>query len=195
MEEEFKLLITIQQLRACMPRATELNLGAFIVPLNDTCEKFNINTPKRIASFLAQLAHESGCLKYTLELASGKDYDTGKKAANLGNTPEADGDGQKYKGRGLIQITGLANYKALSKFFGMDFVSTPSLLCTPEWAAMSAGWFWNSKNINYFADLDRFKTVTKKINGGLNGYAERYAYWILARKAFGITEPVKEEVV
>lgn len=182
------MLITGEQLKACMPYATPQNITAFLLPLNQACEKYSINTPLRVAAFLAQLAHESGCLRYTTELASGKAYDTGKLASALGNTPEADGDGEKYKGRGLIQITGLANYKRLSKEIGIDYVSTPSFLCRPADAALSAGWFWNDRKLNMAADREDFRRVTYKINGGYNHYAERLAFYVRARKAFGLSE-------
>jgi putative chitinase len=182
------MLISRDQLRACMPHATKQNIDAFIDPLNEACEIYNIKSPERIAMFLAQLAHESGELRYTTELASGAAYDVGKLAVALGNTPQDDGDGERYKGRGLIQITGLGNYKKLSAELKTDFVSTPSFLCMPKWASLSAGWYWNDRNLNFFADKQDIKTVTKKINGGYNGLTQRTAYWITARRAFGLPE-------
>lgn len=166
-----------------MPNATNQNLDAFLDPINEACEIYSIKTPERITNFIPQIAHESGELKYTTEIASGKAYE-GRK--DLGNTQP--GDGVKFKGRGLIQVTGRANYAKVSADLKTDFVATPSFLCMPKWAALSAAWYWNSRNLNYFADHAEFKKLTKKINGGYNGYAQRVAYWILARKAFGLPE-------
>ncbi|MCY1456917.1 hypothetical protein D9M71_741670 [compost metagenome] len=111
-------------------------------------------------------------------------YDTGPLAKRLGNTPEADGDGQKYRGRGLIQITGHDNYLACSKaLFGDDrLLRTPELLEQAEWAAKSAAWFWNSRNLNELADEKNFNQITRRINGGLNGLAERLAFYEAALK-------------
>lgn len=182
------LLIGRAELAAAMPYATNQNVDAYLKPLNDTCEKYGINTPKRIAAFIAQLAHESGSLRYSTELASGEAYDTGKLAQNLGNTPEKDGDGQKFKGRGLIQITGKANYTAVGKALGVDFINYPGLLCRPDYAALSAGWYWDSRALNKHADVEDFKTITKKINGGYNGYIDRVKHWLRARKVFGLPD-------
>jgi putative chitinase len=182
------MLISKDQLRACMPYATAQNIEAYLKPLNDTCELFGVNTPKRIAAFLAQLAHESGSLRYSTELASGEAYDVGKLAVALGNTPEDDGDGEKYKGRGLIQITGKTNYTAVGKALGVDLLTYPALLCRPDLAAKSAGWYWDSRGLNKHADVEDFKTITKKINGGYNGYIDRIKHWLRARKIFGLPD-------
>jgi Predicted chitinase len=111
-------------------------------------------------------------------------YDTGTLAKRLGNTPEADGDGQKYRGRGLIQITGRDNYLACSKaLFGDNrLLSTPELLEQAEWACKSAAWFWNSKNLNPLADAGDFVGLTRRINGGTNGLAERQEFYGRALK-------------
>lgn len=169
-----------------MPYAKMADIVAYLGPLNYACEKYEINTPVRIAAFLAQLAHESGSLKYKDEIASGEAYDTGKLAANLGNTPEKDGDGQRYKGRGPIQITGTANYKAVSKALGYDFIKDPDALEKPEHGAMAAGWFWDARKLNAHADVEDFKTITKKINGGYNGYLDRIKHWVRARGVYGL---------
>jgi putative chitinase len=146
--------------------------------------------------FLAQVGHESGGLFYTEELASGKAYE-GRK--DLGNTQK--GDGVKFKGRGLIQITGRANYTKLGKFLGIDLPGNPTLLggknvtvCTAEQltnSALSAGWFWNSRNLNTLADkmniqkdihdtanMNQFIAITKKINGGTNGLQDRLQRYV-----------------
>jgi putative chitinase len=171
--------------------ASSTYAAKFMSFLADTCDKYQITTPARQLCFLAQVGHESGGLFYTEELASGKAYEG---RADLGNTQT--GDGVKFKGRGLIQITGRANYKALGDSFGVDLITDPSLLggrnvttCTTDqlkYAAMSAGWFWNTHRLNDIADqidiqqaidsgnnLVHFKEITKKINGGYNGLADR----------------------
>ena len=171
--------------------STTVNAEKFIVYINDTCDKFSINSPVRQLCFLAQVGHESGSLYFTEELASGAAYE-GRK--NLGNTQP--GDGIRFKGRGLIQITGRTNYKTVGDALGADFISNPKLLggknvtlCTEQqlkYAAMSAGWFWDSRNLNAVADeidialpvetganLANFILITKKINGGTNGLPDR----------------------
>ncbi len=164
-------MITKEQLKAIMPAATQANIDRFIDPINRTLEHYSINTSKRIACFLAQLAHESGSLKWVKELATGEAYE-GRK--DLGNIYV--GDGVKFKGRGLIQITGRANYQALGKYIGVDLIAKPELLEQPLYAAFSAGWFWNTKKLNVLADVMDFEKITKRINGGLNGYADRLKY-------------------
>lgn len=95
-------------------------------------------------------------------------------AKNLGNTEL--GDGWKYSGRGVIQLTGRANYQRLSDAVGIDFVDSPHLLEKPEYAILSAGWFWDSKGLNYYADDQDWLTLTKRINGGTIGLADRVAH-------------------
>ena len=107
--------MTQEQLKAISPYITKKNLVIYTPLLDKWLPYYSINTKLRIAAFIAQVMHESGSFGYTTELASGSAYDTGKLARKLGNTPQKDGDGQKYKGRGLIQITGLNNYKEISQ--------------------------------------------------------------------------------
>ena len=145
-------------------------------------QEFDINTPLRWAHYLAQIAHESAELRYSEEIASGKAYDTGKLAIKLGNTPEADGDGQKYKGRGLIQVTGRANYEAYKQYCGFDVVERPELLAKPVGAIRSSMWFWKAKGLNELADRDEFTAITKRINGGTNGIEDRRKYLARAKK-------------
>lgn len=146
-------------------------------------QEFDINTPLRWCHYLAQIAHESAELRYSEEIASGKAYDTGKLAIKLGNTPEADGDGQKYKGRGLIQVTGRANYEAYKQYCGFDVVKQPELLCKPVGAIRSSMWFWWKKGLNELADMDDFMTITKRINGNKpNGVESRKEYLARAKK-------------
>lgn len=178
--------ITAQQLLQILPNAGK-QAGVFASALSLAMERYQINTRLRMAAFIAQVGHESGQFHYVRELGGDQylsKYDTGTLAQRLGNTPEADGDGQKYRGRGLIQITGHDNYLACSKaLFGDDrLLRTPELLEQAEWACKSAAWFWNSRNLNALADSGAFETITKRINGGLNGLAERLAFYSAALK-------------
>jgi putative chitinase len=119
------------------------------------------------------------------ELASGAAYDTGRLAARLGNTPEDDGDGEKYRGRGLIQITGTDNYRRCGIALGVDLLAQPELLETPDLAVKSACWFWSTKELSTLADKGEFQTITKRINGGLNHYVQRCEYWERAKQVLG----------
>lgn len=178
-------MISREQLQVIMPHARE-RIDIWLDPLNDAMSEFGIDTQRRVAAFLAQVAHESGELRYTCEIASGSAYDTGRLAQRLGNTPAADGDGQRYKGRGLIQITGKHNYRQASLALFNDattLIEHPELLEQPVLAARSAAWFWWSNGLNVVADCpNSFQTITRRINGGLNGYAERIAYFDRAQK-------------
>ena len=155
------------------------NINRALKPLNDTLVKFNINTPLRIAHFIAQVAHESGAFQHLKEIASGAAYDTGRLAARLGNTPEADGDGQKYKGRGYIQLTGTSNYRLFDEFTGRkhDLMNHPERLERPDLAMLAAGWYWSRNDLNSLADRDDLLSITKRINGGTNGMADRQALY------------------
>ena len=179
------MTVTQQLLETIMPNASS-QAGVFISALNTAMLRFSINTPKRAAAFLAQVGHESGQLHYVRELGSDQylsKYDTGTLAARLGNTPALDGDGQKYRGRGLIQITGRDNYLQCSLgLFGDDrLVFVPQLLEQPQWAAESAAWFWVQNGLNELADRDQFNSITRRINGGLNGLQDRLQLWARAR--------------
>ncbi|SEB36588.1 MULTISPECIES: glycoside hydrolase family 19 protein [Pseudomonas] len=179
------MVITLPQLLDVMPDA-RLRAGVFLMPLNAAFVRFEINCAKRIAAFLAQIGHESAELRYVRELGSDyylSKYDTGSLAARLGNSPEADGDGPLYRGRGLIQITGRRNYLACSQaLFGDDrLLREPMLLEQPQWAAESAAWFWQVNGLNELADKDQFTTITRRINGGLNGLEDRLRLWARAK--------------
>lgn len=177
--------------------------------LQATCDRFEINTPERIAGFVAQCAHESGMFK---SVSEGLNYKVealkalfgrhriseedcnkygridGKQPAdqagianaiyggefgkkNLGNTEY--GDGYAYRGRGLIQLTGKANYKKAGDSLGVDLVANPDLVATPEYAALTAGWFWSANNLNALADAKDLLGMTKKVNGGTIGIEHR----------------------
>jgi putative chitinase len=152
-------------------------LEVFAQPLAGAMQEFGISTAKRQAAFVAQIAHESGQLRYVCEIASG---DTYEGRADLGNTQP--GDGPRFKGRGLIQITGKTNYEACGKALGLALIQTPSLLEVPASACRSAAWFWQTHGLSELADVDKFGAITKRINGGFNGIDERLAYWLIARK-------------
>jgi putative chitinase len=176
--------LTKEQFSAIAPTIKEPKLSTYTMYINETLKVYGINTPSQVAMFIAQIMHESGACIYTKELASGEAYE-GRK--DLGNVQK--GDGVRFKGRGLIQITGRANYAELSKAFGVDFINKPELLETPEWATKSAGWFWNSRKLNSIAvdnTEDAFKLVTKRINGGYNGLEDRKNYWARAKKVLGV---------
>lgn len=169
--------VTREQLAKVMPNAGS-RIDTYLPIINGWSDHFRINTPLRMAHYLAQIAHESGELRYTRELASGKAYE-GRK--DLGNTQQ--GDGVKFKGRGLIQITGRANYTAYMHYCKFDVVSNPELLERPLGAVKSSMWFWNLHGLNRLADADNIKAITYRINGGYNGLAERERYLLRAKEA------------
>ena len=164
-------MITKEQLRKIYPFAGA-RIDLFIGPLNASMEEFEINTVQRIQMFIAQIGHESGELRYVQELASGEAYE-GRK--DLGNVQG--GWGKKYKGRGLIQLTGRSNYVRLQDALGIPCVEHPELLETPINACRSAAWFWKTHGCNELADNEDFLGVTRRINGGINGLHERDVYF------------------
>jgi len=176
--------LTTEKLINICPLGKLSNIEKYVQPLNEQMPIFDITTLLRIRHFISQLAHESAQFNYVEEIASGKAYDTGRLAARLGNTPEADGDGQKYKGRGLIQITGHDNYEqcSLALFGDMRLLDHPELLELPENAAKSAAWYWKEHNLNAYADKDDIMTITRKINGGYNGIDSRKAFYQRAKQ-------------
>jgi putative chitinase len=183
----------------------------------ETCVEFEINTPQRVAAFLAQTSHESG--GYTM-LSENLNYKAATLAAcwpnrfavlgadkkpikengklvptavanaiagkpelianlvyssRMGNGPAESGEGWAFRGRGLKQLTGKYNYEKCGLGLGVDLVSNPDLLLEPMYAARSAGWFWKTNALSTFADKGDLEGMTKRINGGLIGYAERKA--------------------
>jgi putative chitinase len=173
--------------------------GKWLEPLQETFEKYQINTPKRQACFIGQCMHESGGFKFVKENLnySAKalmatwpsrfpDMDMAEKyerqpekiankvySGRMGNTE--DGDGAKFIGRGLIQLTGKDNYKAFGEAIGEDLVANPQLVEQPRYAALSAGWFWNKRGLNALADDMDITTLTVRINGGKIGIDDRIA--------------------
>lgn len=173
------MAITEHQLHTILPNAGR-QAGVFLPHLNAVMSSRKIDTPLRQAAFLAQLGHESGHLRHVRELGDDtylKKYDTGRLAVKLGNTPIPDGDGQRYRGRGLIQVTGRSNYLSCSQalFGDQRLLLAPQLLELPEWATQSAGWYWAVHGLNGLADQNDFEAITRGINGGLNGLADRLA--------------------
>lgn len=180
------MTITLQELRAAMPALPQRKAEVFLPYLNAAMVEFDINTKPRIAAFLAQLAHESGQLRWFEEFASGEAYDTGRLAIRLGNTPEKDGDGQKYKGRGPIQLTGRSNYEKAGKALGVDLVNHPERATWLEVTFRIAGWYWKTHGLNELADKGDFDAITRKINGGYNGKSERDKYHANIKKVLGV---------
>jgi len=181
-------------------KLAKMHIGAeWVDALNETFDKFDISTPARQASFIGQCSHECGNFKTlsenlnykaetlmklwktrfpTIEIAN--EYARNpKKIANkvyanrMGNRDEASGDGYRFRGRGCIQLTGHANYFHAGQACGEDFVMNPDLVATPKYAAMTAGWFWNTHKLNQYADRTDFLMMTKKINGGTIGLDDR----------------------
>lgn len=176
-------MVTKQQLKNICPYAKESNLDKYIPHLNIMMDKYEINTLLRIEHFISQVAHESGSFNYCTEIASGEAYE-GRK--DLGNTNK--GDGVKFKGRGLIQITGRINYDKLS----LDILGDESLLISPAtleqspYAVESACWFWRKHGLNELADRDDIRSITKIINGGYNGLDSRMSFLSSAKKYLNI---------
>ena len=172
--------ITEQQLLQILPNAGR-QAGVFVPVLNTAMVRFQIVGAKRVAAFIAQVGHESGQLRWVREIWGPTAQQAGYEGrADLGNTVK--GDGSKYRGRGLIQITGRANYAACGEALGLDLLSKPELLELPQYAAMSAAWFWSTKGLNTLADKGDFVKITRRINGGLNGQADRQALYGKALK-------------
>jgi len=208
--------ITEQKLSAIMPACS--NVTTWVTALNNAMSRFDITGGQRMAAFLAQVAHESGQLARLSEnlnysakrlmqvwpsrfptLEKARNYEKNpEKLANyvyagrLGNGDEASGDGWRFRGRGLIQLTGRGNYRAAGQGIGLPLEEQSDLLGQPEAAALSAAWFWKSHGLNELAD-DRsndndnedFKTITKRINGGTVGLQERIAFWKRAKAVLG----------
>lgn len=179
-------------------------------PLSETMERFKINTPMRAAQFLAQVAHESGGFRLTVENLNysadallrvfRKYFPTDEmarayarqpeKIANrvyggrMGNGDEASGDGWRFRGRGLIQLTGRSNYAAFARDMAIDVIREPDRVERAPLAAISAGWFWDRNNLNVIADTGDVEAVTRRVNGGTHGLDDRRRYYENAMRAF-----------
>lgn len=172
-------MITADQLHEILPYAGA-RVAQFLDPLNAAMTEFGISTPGRIAAFLGQVGHESGSLAYVREIANGQGYE-GRR--DLGNTHP--GDGPRYRGRGLLQVTGRANYDKCGQALGLDLLARPELLEQPVNAARSAAWFWQAHGLNELADVGDIHQITQVVNGGHNGEAERLAIY---RKALEVLQ-------
>jgi len=153
----------------------------WIDALNDTFARYEIDTPLRQAHFLAQILHETGGLKWLRELwgpTPAQERYEGR--VDLGNTFA--GDGFKFLGRGAIQLTGRSNYEQYSNHCGVNVVRDPSLVEQPPHAMLVAGWYWQSRGLNAYADLDDVETVTRRVNGGLNGFKDRERWLAEAKR-------------
>lgn len=183
----------------------------WLVPLQDACAARQINTPQRAAAFLATVGVESARLTAVVEnlnysaeglLATFPKYfneDDAQQyarrppaianrayAGRYGNGDEASGDGWRYRGRGLMQITFHDNYQLCGVALGLPLVPQPDLLADPANAAMSAAWWWAAHGLNALADAGQFQQITRVVNGGLNGYSQRLYLYGAAKKALGV---------
>jgi len=177
-------MLTEMQLRQIMPTLGAPRAEALLPFLNGAMASYGVTTLPRAAAFVAQLAHESGEFRWMEEIwgptATQKRYEPPSDlAARLGNT-EA-GDGLRFKGRGPIQITGRFNYQRFGQQLGIDLVARPELAATPAVAFEVAALFWKSNGLNELADAGDFLRITKRINGGTNGLAEREKYFARAQ--------------
>lgn len=189
--------ITAQQIKEIMPNVVGniaknknfqgYNLDSIVSLLNKYALEFDIDSPARWAHYLAQIAHESAEMRYSEEIASGRKYEG---RTDLGNIYK--GDGVKYKGRGLIQLTGRKNYTTYKGYCGYDVVRQPELLCKPVGAVRSSMWFWRKKGLNAYADADDFATITRRINGGTNGWDSRKKYLAKAQEVLIHRSPVSK---
>lgn len=175
------ITLTATQIKDIAPYATMERINLYLDSLNRTLVKYEINTYLRVCHFLAQILHESGSLRYNEEIASGDAYENRRDLGNI-----IKGDGRLYKGRGLMQLTGRANYELYAKATDPEIARHPQIVGT-KYAVDVAGWFWTVKKLNQLADLDgslvtvnnekvpfsAVTAITKKVNGGLNGFAER----------------------
>lgn len=181
-------MITEALLRKIMPLAGE-RAAQFAAPLERARQRWVGDNPLHVAMWLAQIAHESAQLRYTRESASGAAYE-GRR--DLGNTEP--GDGQRFRGRGLLQVTGRSNYRAYMLASGVDALAEPALLEAPETAADSAGWVWVSHELAELSErTDPVLAVTRRLNGGTNGLSERRQFFAAAQRAVAALVPAPIE--
>lgn len=162
-------------LRRVVPTLGERDAAGLADSLGAAMHEHHISTARRAAMFLAQVAHESGGFRHRREIAEGEAYE-GRR--DLGNTQP--GDGPRFKGRGFIMVTGRANYAAVAAAFGIQALEQPELLAGSPWAERVAAWWWSTHGCNELAGgggEESLLAVTRRINGGLNGLADRRAYW------------------
>ena len=205
-------VITFDLLNNMFPNTDDDVLQSYVDPLNTACKSFSIDSKLRVAGFLAQIGHESMQLRDVTEnwnyradrlravfpkyfptdalaaaYAGHPDKIASRVYANrLGNGPEGTGDGWRYYGRGLIQLTGKDTYQTFANAVRLPLDSVPAYLETPAGAATSAGWFWSTRNINTAADRADIVAMTKLVNGGTNGLDDRTALYTKARGLLGV---------
>jgi putative chitinase len=173
-----------EKLSVVMPRALPAKINLYYDPLVAGMKKHDITSNLRMAHFIAQIGHETASFLFAEEIADGSAYEG---RSDLGNMQP--GDGKRFKGRGLIQLTGRTNYAAYSKDSGVDYVAKPELVASDPFVAVDvACWFWNKHRMNNLADKDDVKAVTKTINGGFNGLDDRIEYLVRAKAVLGITQ-------
>jgi len=173
---------TKEKLAIVLPLAAKSRLDLYFEPLKAGMTKYGITTGLQAAHFLAQLGHESMSFLYSEEIASGAAYEG---RSDLGNTQP--GDGRRFKGRGLIQLTGRANYAAYSKFAGVDYVGQPETLSIDPIVAVDVScWFWRDRGVDKLAEQDDVKAVTRRINGGFNGLDDRMHNLRRAKAVLGL---------
>jgi putative chitinase len=182
---EDKEMISENELKQIMPNCSAEKRALYLPFIQQAMQEFAITTFLREAAFLAQLAHESGELRFMEEIASGAAYE-GRR--DLGNTQP--GDGRRYKGRGPIQLTGRANYKKFGDLLCLDLINNPTMAATPEVGFRIAGLFWQSKGLNELADQQKFETITRRINGGINGLKDRIKYYERAKKVLSRNDSI-----
>jgi len=173
-----------EQLRSIYTRLSPEKAAEYLPLLLAVCVEFEIDTPLRLSAFLAQIGHESGEFRWFEEIwkptAAQRRYEPPSElAARLGNIHP--GDGHRYRGRGVIQLTGRHNYREAGNALQIDLVAQPDLAATPAIAFRTAGWFWANRNLNKMADEQDIYGITKKINGGLNGIGARIDYYERAK--------------
>lgn len=175
-------MITDYQLKQIVPNSSLTDRLAFMLEFNKLAEKYGI-IGNVIPAFIAQVAHESGNFHYLKEIANGKEYEGRKDLGNI-----KDGDGIKYKGRGYIQITGRYNYEKFMKWLGgaPDVVTNPEMIEHPHLAMLATIWFWTTHGCNKLASMGDFENLTRRINGGLNGYSDRLSIYNRAKKFLNI---------
>ena len=171
--------ITVEQLKRIAPLGKPSLLQGFAETLSNEGAQWGLTSPLAICHFVAQCAHESDGFRTFEEYASGDAYD---RRTDLGNTPAKDGDGRLYKGRGPIQITGRSNYEQASKALGIDYVKNPGWASGPINGTRIAMWYWWSRDLTRLALIDDIFGITKKINGGLNGFEARKKYLERAKR-------------
>lgn len=208
-------VITKQLLASVLHGAKDANLSKYAPHLEAAMLRFRINTNLRKAHFLSQIAHESGEFNFVVEnlnysqealmrtwpkrfpnINTAAPYHRNPErianlvyANRLGNGPESSGDGWRYRGRGLIQITGKFNYSTCGAALGIDLATNPQLLEEPKYAVESAAWFWGTNGLNELADKDDVVAVTRRINGGTNGLDDRQKKYAAFKTALGLGAP------